>query len=124
MATSLGRKCVLMRWADVSMETVLDLVERGAGSLLLLLPQNFTEMEGETVEVGSLAEPDCYALQQQSCTVLWCVTVWLREAGRLVGSIPGAACCGWEWSLDHVLWKYLHVMALLHSALHTGEWCV
>lgn len=52
IATSLGRKCVLMRWADVSMETVLDLVERGAGSLLLLLPQNFTEMEGETVEVG------------------------------------------------------------------------
>ena len=50
-AASLGRKCVLIRWADVTTEMVISLVERGAGSLLLLLPQNFSEVEGERVQV-------------------------------------------------------------------------
>ena len=50
-AGSLGRKCVVVRWADLKMETLLDLVERGAGSLLLLLPQNFSDVHGELAEV-------------------------------------------------------------------------
>ena len=51
-ASALGRKCVVMRWADISKEGILELVERGAGALLLLLPHNYTEVDGETVEVG------------------------------------------------------------------------
>ena len=51
MASALGRKCVVMRWADLSMESLVDLVQRGAGSLLLLLPHNFTDIQGEVAEV-------------------------------------------------------------------------
>ena len=51
MASALGRKCVVVRWADVQMESLMELVQRGAGSLLLLLPQNFTDVHGEVAEV-------------------------------------------------------------------------
>jgi hypothetical protein len=49
-ASALGRKCVVVRWADLHLESLLELVQRGAGSLLLLLPQNFTDVQGEMAE--------------------------------------------------------------------------
>ena len=58
-ASTLGRKCVVVRWADLQLESLLELVQRGAGSLLLLLPQNFTDVQGEIAEVsGSVAYKD------------------------------------------------------------------
>ena len=51
-ASALGRKCVVVRWADMQVEGIVDLVQRGAGSLLLLLPQNFSDVQGETAEVA------------------------------------------------------------------------
>ena len=51
-ASALGRKCVVVRWADMQVEGIMDLVQRGAGSLLLLLPQNFSDVQGETAEVA------------------------------------------------------------------------
>ena len=51
-AGSLGRKCVVVRWADMQMEVLRDLVDRGAGSLLLLLPQNFSDIHGELAQVS------------------------------------------------------------------------
>jgi hypothetical protein len=50
MAGSLGRKCVVVRWADLQMDVLRDLVDRGAGSLLLLLPQNFSDVHGELAQ--------------------------------------------------------------------------
>ena len=50
-AGSLGRKCVVVRWADLRMETLLELIERGTGSLLLLLPHNFSDIQGELAVV-------------------------------------------------------------------------
>ena len=55
MANALGRKCIVVRWADIHMEAILELVQRGAGSLLILLPQNFTEVQGEIAEVGAIS---------------------------------------------------------------------
>ena len=52
MAGSLGRKCVVVRWADLRMELLLDLVDRGAGSLLLLLPHNFSDVHGDRAQVS------------------------------------------------------------------------
>lgn len=54
MASALGRKCVVVRWADMHVEAILELVQRGAGSLLMLLPQNFTEVQGEVAKVHSV----------------------------------------------------------------------
>lgn len=51
MASALGRKCVVVRWADMQIESLMELVQRGAGSLLLLLPRNFTDVHGEMAEV-------------------------------------------------------------------------
>ena len=52
LAGSLGRKCVVVRWADLQIEVLLDLIDRGAGSLLVLLPQNFSDVHGEMAQVS------------------------------------------------------------------------
>ena len=38
-ANMLNRKCVVVRWKDLSSEKFLDLIQRGAGAILVLLPQ-------------------------------------------------------------------------------------
>ena len=56
-ASLLNRKCVLVRWVDLSSERLLDLLHRGAGSVLVLLPPTATTSLGEEEEeVGGASE--------------------------------------------------------------------
>ena len=41
----LNRKCVVVRWKELTLEKFLDLTKRGAGALLVLLPSNWEEVE-------------------------------------------------------------------------------
>lgn len=40
-ANVLNRRCVLLRWVDLTRERLSQLVERGTGSLLLLMPADY-----------------------------------------------------------------------------------
>ena len=55
-ASMLNRKCVLVRWVDLSSERLLDLLHRGAGSVLVLLPPTTTTSLGEEEEGGGSEE--------------------------------------------------------------------
>lgn len=50
-ASMLSRKCVVVQWKDLSSEKFLDLVQRGAGSLLVILPLVDGAIEEETTTV-------------------------------------------------------------------------
>jgi len=39
-ASMLSRRCVVVRWRDLTIEKFQNLIERGAGSILILLPPN------------------------------------------------------------------------------------
>ena len=41
-ANVLNRRCVLLRWVDLTKEKFTELVERGTGSLLILIPADYT----------------------------------------------------------------------------------
>lgn len=41
-ANVLNRRCVLLRWVDLTKEKFTELVERGTGSLLILMPADYT----------------------------------------------------------------------------------
>ena len=40
-ANVLNRRCVLLRWVDLSKEKFTELIERGTGSLLVLMPPDY-----------------------------------------------------------------------------------
>lgn len=40
-ANVLNRRCVLLRWVDLTKEKFTELVERGTGSLLILMPADY-----------------------------------------------------------------------------------
>ena len=40
-ANILSRRCVLLRWVDLTKEKFAELVERGTGSLLILMPADY-----------------------------------------------------------------------------------
>ena len=50
-ASMLNRKCVVLWWAELTLSHFLDLIHRGAGALVLLLPPELPK-EGELTEVG------------------------------------------------------------------------
>ena len=50
-ASMLNRKCVVLWWAELTLSHFLDLIHRGAGALVLLLPPELPQ-EGEQIEVG------------------------------------------------------------------------
>ena len=50
-ATLLNRKCVFIRWRDVDLGKFLELIERGAGALVILLPPDMEEIEDHVLEV-------------------------------------------------------------------------
>ena len=47
----LNRKCVVVRWKDLSLEKFLDLVQRGAGAILVVLPLTNSTAEEDTIKV-------------------------------------------------------------------------
>ena len=38
---TLNRKCVVVRWGDLTLERFLDLIQRGAGGLIILIPRQW-----------------------------------------------------------------------------------
>lgn len=51
-ASMLNRKCVVVRWKDLSSEKFLELIQRGAGALLVLLPQLNAITDEDTINVS------------------------------------------------------------------------
>lgn len=51
-AGMLNRKCVVVRWKELTSASFLDLIHRGAGSILVLLPQLNVTLDGDTQEVS------------------------------------------------------------------------
>lgn len=49
-ALTLNRKCVIVRWKGLTFDRFRDLLKRGAGSLLILLPRGWGEEEAEVVQ--------------------------------------------------------------------------
>ena len=52
-AGMLNRKCVVVRWADLTADKFLDLIHRGAGAILILLPHSNTTLDQETLDVST-----------------------------------------------------------------------
>ena len=50
-ANMLNRRCVFIRWTELSLEKFLNLIERGAGSMVILLPPNMQEVEDDVLKV-------------------------------------------------------------------------
>ena len=50
-ASMLNRKCVVVRWRDLSSDKFLDLIERGAGAILVILPQINATTDKDTMSV-------------------------------------------------------------------------
>ena len=48
----LNRKCVLMKWTDLSIEVFKDVLQRGAGALLILLPPDWSTVDNQTLFVS------------------------------------------------------------------------
>lgn len=44
-ASMLNRRCVVVRWRDLTIEKFQGLIERGAGSILILLPPKNSSAE-------------------------------------------------------------------------------
>ena len=53
-AKMLNRKCVFVKWAELSPDLFQDLLNRGSGSLLVLLPQEWAEQNNETIAVYNI----------------------------------------------------------------------
>ena len=54
-ASMLNRKCVMVRWVGLTPDRFLDLVHKGAGAILILIPQDWKEKGMETAnEVGNM----------------------------------------------------------------------
>ena len=50
----LNRKCVLVKWTDLSIEVFTDVLERGAGAVLILLPTDWSTLDNQTALVSSI----------------------------------------------------------------------
>lgn len=50
-ASMLNRKCVVVLWSDLSSEKFLDLIQRGAGAILVILPQINSTLDDDTFKV-------------------------------------------------------------------------
>lgn len=52
VASMLNRKCVVVRWAELSYESFMELVERGAGSIIILLPLDIVSVDKKKINVS------------------------------------------------------------------------
>lgn len=50
-ASMLNRKCVFIKWAELSSDLFQDLLNRGAGSLIIILPSDWSHESNETIAV-------------------------------------------------------------------------
>lgn len=48
----LNRKCVLVKWTDLSVEVFTDILQRGAGAVLVLLPADWNTVDNQTLLVS------------------------------------------------------------------------
>ncbi len=71
VASMLNRKCVVLRWAELSYESFLEMVERGAGSILILLPLDIDSVDEELIEVITILKHIRVHLVLRFCTVCW-----------------------------------------------------
>lgn len=51
-ANMISRRCVVVRWRDLTIEKFQNLIERGAGSILILLPPMNSSGDNRDWEVG------------------------------------------------------------------------
>ncbi len=49
-AVTLNRKCLVVRWRGLTLERFRDLLKRGAGALLLLLPVEWADEDTEVIQ--------------------------------------------------------------------------
>jgi len=49
-ANVLNRRCVFLRWVDLTKEKFTDLVERGTGSLVVLMPVDYSMASSEKMK--------------------------------------------------------------------------
>ena len=83
-ATLLNRKCVFIRWRDLDLGKFLELIERGAGALVILLSPDMEEIEDQILEVVRIivcgeVDGTCIAFLLGHSQILQCTT---RERGR------------------------------------------
>ena len=50
-ASNLGRKCVVLRWSDLTLERFKGAIDRGAGAIVILLPKDWNEVGTSVLEV-------------------------------------------------------------------------
>ena len=56
-ATLLNRKCIIIRWSDLGSDKFLDLIHRGAGAMLILLPREMDHVEESIMKVSKSRMP-------------------------------------------------------------------
>lgn len=62
-ANILNRKCVVLKWAELSSDSFLDLIQRGAGSLLILLPCDWSMEDNSTLKSWMDLEAQLLAME-------------------------------------------------------------
>ena len=51
-AAVITRRCVVIKWAELTSEKLLDLVNKGAGAMLILLPRDLSTITDDEIQVG------------------------------------------------------------------------
>lgn len=51
LSTMISRRCVIVKWAELTSETLLDLVNKGAGAVLVLLPRELSTIEDDELQM-------------------------------------------------------------------------
>ncbi len=67
----LNRKCVVVRWAELSYESFMELVERGAGSIIILLPLDIVSVDKKLIEVSGSAPIKAMPLSKSDFPAPW-----------------------------------------------------
>ena len=52
-ASLLNRKCVFVKWGDLSLDKFLDLIQRGAGAMVILLPADMQSVKEDVLKVNN-----------------------------------------------------------------------
>ena len=80
VSTMISRRCVIVKWAELTSETLLDLVNKGAGAVLVLLPRELSAVEEDEMQVGVAS--------------LAVVTPWLQCVAWILSPFR----CGGNWN--------------------------
>lgn len=59
----LGRKCVVIRWSELTMDSFRQMIEHGAGSLLVLLPRDWLGEDPSVLQGWMELEQELLALE-------------------------------------------------------------